>query len=158
MKTRPFVVAAAGALTLFAAAPAIGQAPAPVDLQSVPPLSGSWGYRAVAGGSEADFIDAAASVQLKIRCNRAARTVSVVRPSVPAAAPTLTIWTTSLSRSVPARFLPSRELVADIASTDSLLDAMSFSVGRFATAAAGAPMVALPAGPEATRVIEDCRS
>jgi hypothetical protein len=49
-------------------------------------------------------------------------------------------------------------LTADLPATDRLLDEIAFRRGRFATAAAGAPMVAVPAWPETTRVIEDCRS
>ena len=151
-----FAFAAASALPLLSVASA--QVPAPVDLDTVTPVMGTWSYRAISGGSESDFIDAAAAVRLKIRCNRVGRTVSVIRTGVPAAAPTLTIWTSTLSRSIPARFLATRELVADVPATDPLLDAIAFSRGRLATAAAGAPMVAVPAWPEVDRVIEDCRS
>ena len=151
-----FAFAAASALPLLSVASA--QVPAQIDLDAVQPISGTWSYRAIEGGSESDFIDAAATVRLKIGCNRAARTVSITRTGVGAAAPTLTVWTSSLSRSVPARFLSTKELVADMAATDPLLDAMAFSRGRLATAAQGAPMVAVPAWPEIDRVIEDCRS
>ena len=151
-----FAFAAASALPLLSVASA--QVPAAIQLDNVQPISGTWSYRAIPGGSEADFIDAAATVRFEIRCNRAARTVSLIRTGVAAAAPTLTIWTTSLSRTAPARFLATRQLVADLAATDQLLDAIAFSRGRFATAASGAPMVAVPAWPETTRVVEDCRS
>jgi len=156
MKKLMFALAAASALPLFSAAPA--QVPAPVDLDTVTPITGTWSYRAISGGSESGFIGAAATVRLKMRCNRGARTVSIIRTDVPAAAPSLTIWTSTLSRSVPARFLATKELVADMPATDPLLDAIAFSRGRLATAAAGAPMVAVPAWPEIDRVIEDCRS
>jgi hypothetical protein len=156
MKKLMFALAAASALPLLSVASA--QVPAPIDLDAVTPMTGAWSYRAISGGSESDFIDAAATVRLKMRCNRVARTVSIIRTDVPAAAPTLTIWTSTLSRSVPARFLAARELVADLPAIDPLLDAIAFSRGRLATAAAGAPMVAVPAWPEIDRVIEDCRS
>jgi hypothetical protein len=156
MKRLLFAFAAASALPLLSVAPA--QAPAPIDLETVQPIAGSWGYRTIEGGSEADFVDSAAAVRLQIRCNNTARTVSIVRPGVPAAAPTLAIWTTSVSRSVPARYLATKDLVADIGSADDLLDAIAFSRGRIATAASGAPMIAIGSGPEATRVIEDCRN
>ena len=156
MKTVMFAFAAAALLPILSVADA--QAPAPISLESVQPISGSWAYRAIPGGSEADLMDATATVRLQIRCNRATRTVSVIRTAVPAAAPTLSIWTTSSSRSVPARYLATKELIADFQATDPLLDAIAFSRGRFATAASGAPMVAVPAWPETTRVIEDCRS
>ena len=149
----------------FAAAPilpflsvASAQVPAQIELDTVAPISGSWTYRAVAGGSEADFLDASAARRLTIRCNRSVRTVSIIRSGVPAAAPTLSIWSSTMARSVPARFLATKELVADMPATDPLLDAIAFSRGRLATAASGAPMVAVPAWPEIDRVIEDCRS
>lgn len=151
-----FALAAASAFTSVSVASA--QVPAPVDLDAVAPVSGTWTYRAIAGGSESDFIDAASVVRFKIRCNRVARTVSLIRTGVPAATATLSVWTTTLSRSVPARFMPTMELIADLPATDSLLDSVAFSRGRLATAAAGAPMVAVPAWPEIDRVIEDCRS
>jgi hypothetical protein len=156
MKKLMFAFAAASALPLLSVASA--QAPAQIDLEAVQPIGGAWGYKAIAGGSEADYVDAAAAVRMQIRCNRAARTVSIVRMGVPAAAPAMAIWTTSLSRTVPARFLSTKELIADVAATDPLLDAIAFSRGRIATAASGAPMLAVASGPETTRVIEDCRS
>jgi hypothetical protein len=156
MKKAMLAFAAASALPCVSAVSA--QAPAQIDLEAVQPIGGAWGFRTIEGGSEADFVDAAATVRLQVRCNRAARTVSVIRTGVAAAAPTLAIWTTTLSRSVPARFLATKELVADLTSTDPLLDAIAFSRGRIATAATGAPMVAVASGPETVRVIEDCRS
>jgi hypothetical protein len=156
MRKSIFALAAASALPLFSVASA--QAPAQIDLETVQPISGAWSYRAIAGGSEADLIDATAIVRIQIRCNRGTRTVSVIRSGVVTAAPSMSIWTTSLTRTVPARFLATKELIADLQATDPLLDAIAFSRGRFATAAAGAPMVAVPAWPETTRVIEDCRS
>lgn len=150
-----FAFAAATVLPLFFAASA--QAPSQVDVDSLQPMSGGWSYRAVQGGSQADFTDSAAAIRLSLRCNRSARTVSIVRTGVPAAAPTLTVWTSSISRNVPARYLATRELIADLTATDPLLDAIAFSRGRFATAAAGAPMATVPDEPELSRVIEDCR-
>lgn len=156
MKNLMFALAAASVLPFFSVASA--QVPAAVDLDTVAPVNGSWTYRAIDGGSESDFIDGTGAVRLKIRCDRAARKVSIARTDVPAATATLTIWTSTVSRSVPARFLPTKDLVADLTASDSLLDAIAFSRGRLATAAQGAPMVAVPAWPEIDRVIEDCRS
>ena len=156
MRTSLFAFAAALALPL--SSPLLSQVPAPVDLEAVQPLTGSWAYHRAATGGYAAFVDAAATQRLIVRCNRAARTVSIMRTGVAAAAPTLSIWTTTTSRAVPARFDATRTLTADVWATDPLLDAMAFSRGRFATGAAGAPMVAVPAWPELGRVIEDCRS
>jgi len=147
----------AAALALPFAAPALSQSPAQVDVDAVQPISGIWSYQAVQGGSHAAFADSAGTQRLIIRCNRSARTVSLVRTGVPAAAPTLSIWTSTLSRAVPSRYDTTRSLTADLAAGDPLLDAIAFSRGRFATGAAGAPMVAVPTAAEVSRVIEDCR-
>jgi hypothetical protein len=156
MKKSSFAFAAMLALPL--PAPALSQVPARVDIESVQPLSGTWAYRAVQGGSEASFSDTARTQRLILRCNRSVRSVSIVRTGIAAAAPTLSVWTSSASRSIPSRFNATRTLTADLAATDPFLDAIAFSRGRFATAAAGAPMVAVPSSPEIDRVIEDCRS
>ena len=155
--TKP-MFAFAAALALPLTTPALSQAPARIDLDRYPPLAGNWSFRAIAGGSESAFSDLSAGRRLVVRCNRSNRTVSIVRTGVPAAAPTLTIWTSSAARSVPARWEASQVLTADLTARDPLLDAIAFSRGRFATAAAGAPMATLPWSPEAARVIEDCRS
>jgi hypothetical protein len=154
MKTSLFAFAAALALP---AAPALSQPAAQVDLDAVRPISGTWSYRSTQGVSHAAFADAGATQRLIVRCSRAARIVSIVRTGVAAAAPTLSIWTSTTSRSVPSRFDATRTLTADLRATDHLLDAIAFSRGRFATGAAGAPMVAVPTAPELVRVIEDCR-
>jgi len=152
------IVALAAALALPLQAPALSQAPARIALESYQPIAGRWSYQATAGGSEASFADSAATPRLSVRCNRAARTVSIARGGVPAAAPALTIWTSSAARSVPSRFDATKTLTADLAASDSLLDGLAFTRGRFATAAAGAPMLTVPSSPEVIRVIEDCRA
>jgi hypothetical protein len=156
MKTAMFAFAAAMLLPL--SIPSSAQVPAPIDLDVVQPISGSWVYRSLPAATEADFVDAAGTVRLMMRCNRAGRTVSLIRTGVPAAAPSLTVWTSSASRSIPSSFQSTKELSATLAATDALLDAIAFSRGRFATGAAGAPMVAVPVWAELTRVVEDCRS
>ena len=155
---RQSLFAFAAALALPLSAPSFAQVPAQIDLEAVPPISGSWSYQAVQGGSFATFSDAGRTQRLIIRCNRAVRSVSIVRTGVPAAAPTLAIWTSSTARSVPSRFDATRTLTADLAATDPLLDAIAFSRGSFATAAAGAPIFAVAPSAEAARVIEDCRT
>ncbi len=155
---RKSIVAFAAALALPLTAPALSQAPAQIALERYQPIAGSWSYRAIAGGSEASFADSAAAQRLVVRCNRAARTVAIVRTAVPAAAPSLSVWTSSAARNLPARFESARTLTADLPAMDPLLDALAFTRGRFATAAAGAPMLAVAASPEVARVVEDCRT
>jgi hypothetical protein len=155
---RKSISSLAAVFALPLAAPAFAQVPADIDLATVRPISGTWSYRAIVNGTEAAFTDTAGAGRLAVRCNRAARTLSLARSGVAQAAPMLAIWTSSAARSVPSRFLPTAELVADLAAGDPLLDAIAYSRGRFATGAAGAPLVAVPASAEAARVIEDCRS
>ena len=71
----------------------------------------------------------------------------------------LAVATSSLRRplmSDPARS-PAGWLVVVLSARDPLLDAIAFSRGRFALEAAGLETLYLPAWPELSRVIEDCR-
>ena len=156
MKMHVIAAAAVAALSLPPAYAQVAQ-PATFNVETATALTGNWTYRSYPGGSEASFADAGGT-RLTLRCNRAVRTVWIIRTAVPAAAPTLAVWTSSLSRSVPARFDASQSLTADLAATDPLLDAISLSRGKFATSALGAPIAVYPAWAEPTRVIEDCRS
>ena len=150
---------AMAALASLLAPASVAQVGTGVDVSTLQPLGGRWSFRSFPGGSEAAFADSAGAQRLIVRCNRAGRVVTIMRTGVPAAAPVLAIWTSSLSRGVPSRFdLPSRTLSADLAATDALLDSFAFSRGRFATSAVGAPLVAIPAWPEPARVVEECRS
>ncbi|MBA2771216.1 MAG: hypothetical protein M3428_01845 [Pseudomonadota bacterium] len=156
---KPYLIASAALAALSVSCPSLAQTAqaGAFNVENVTPLTGRWSYRSYAGGSEAAFADAGGT-RLTIRCNRAVRTVSIMRTAVPAATGTLSVWTSALSRSVSARYDLSRVLTADVAITDPLLDAISLSRGKFATSALGAPMAAYPSWAEPTRVIEDCRS
>ena len=153
------MLATAALAALAAPSASLAQAPqsGAFSVDNLTAASGRWSYRSFAGGSEASFADAGGT-RLTMRCNRVARTVSIARTGVPAATPTLAVWASSLSRSVPARFEATRVLTADVAATDPLLDAIALSRGKFATSALGAPIVAVPNWAEPVRVIEDCRS
>jgi hypothetical protein len=131
--------------------------PGGFNVDTLTALSGSWSYRSLAGASEAAFAGPGGTA-LTFRCNRVARVVSIARSAVPAASPTMAIWTSSMSRSVPARFDATRVLTADLAASDPLLDAIALSRGKFAVSALGAPLSAYPNWGEPLRVIEDCRS
>ena len=134
-----------GLLLALAAPGAAAQAPVlSFDAwKSLPLTAGSWSYLPTATGSEARF-----GAALVIRCNRAARTVSIERFGAVAGA--LTIATSSSSRTLAAG--------ASLAATDPLLDAIAFSRGRFLVQGGGGPMLAVPSWPEAARSIEDCRN
>ncbi|MBA3526656.1 MAG: hypothetical protein M3438_10560 [Pseudomonadota bacterium] len=156
---RVSLIALAALVALPASSASLAQIaqPGAISVEGLTPLAGRWSYRAYPGGSEATFANAG-GIRLAIRCNRVARSVSIVRSGVPAATPTLSVLTTSLSRTAPARFAASLTLTADFAIMDPLLDALSLSRGKFATFALGAPLTAYPTSGEPSRVIEDCRS
>ncbi len=103
---------------------------------------GQWSYVATATGSEGRY-----DGYLNIRCDRAMRTVTVMRPGV--APGVLTVITDSTTRTLPV----GGRLLAN----DPILDAIAFSRGRFIVSGGGATL-AIPSWPEAARSIEDCRS
>ena len=155
---RKLLFASSAALALSLSSAASAQVPAQVDLDKIQPILGSWSYRSLPTATEATFTDTSAAQRLIIRCNRAGRTVSIVRTGVPAAAATLSVWTSSASRALPSRYLATKQLIADVAATDPILDAIAFSRSGFATAASDAPLLVVPTWREPARVVEDCRS
>ena len=142
--------------------PATVQAPAPLqapaDFSYSPVSNGSWRYRAIAGGSEASFVDGTGGARMVIACGKVTRLVTLSRISS-APASSLSIWTSSLSRNLPSRFdQPSGRVIAQVGANDALLDAMALSRGRFAVSMPGSPALVLPVGAEVDHVVEDCRS
>ena len=128
-----------------------------VDLSTATPLNGSWAYAAGTTGSEATFADASGNPQLWLQCTRATRRVTIARPAT-AAAPLISVWTSSLTRAVPSSFNPAtRRLTIDFGAYDALLDAIASSRGRIAFTVGTQPSLVVPPWAEASRVIEDCR-
>ena len=131
---------------LAQAPPQVRVATPPVVNWRVAPLAvGQWRYRSVVGGSEAAWSDANGRAQLSVICALATRRLLITRlgGGVP-----ITIFTTGTTR-----LLASPSLAA----TDTLLDQIAFSRGRFAVAAPGAALLVLPSWAEPVRAIEDCR-
>jgi len=128
------------------------------DLSTAQRLAGTWSFTVASDGSEATFVDSAARPQLIVHCTRAARLVTIAKPAT-AAAPFLTIWTSSMTRNLPSSFNPvTGRLSATVSAYDPLLDALAFSRGRIGVTVSGLAPLALPAWAEAARVIEDCRA
>ena len=148
------------AFALIAPSSAVAQAPATTPAATysyATPVAGSWSYRATATGSEAVFANTAAQPQITIRCTRSTRRIVIAKPAT-GAAPFLFVWTSAQTRNVPASFKPATaQLEADLPAMDPLLDTMAFSRGRLAFSASGTPALVVPAYPELSRVIEDCR-
>ena len=86
-------------------------------------------------------------------------TVSLVRSASSPVAVPMRVRTETADRVLSAEpqggQLPT--LVATLPARDSFLDAMAFSRGRFAVEISGVPTLYLPAWPEISRVVEDCR-
>src|SRR5690242_10623323 len=149
-----FKLAAAFALLL----PASLAAQSIPDLGTATPVDGTWAYVATSDGSEANFTNASAAVQLTVHCTRATRRVSISKAAT-AAAPSLNVWTSSLTRSVPSAFNPTTgRLTIDLANYDPLLDALATSRGRIGFSVGTDPALVVPAWAEIARVVEDCRA
>ena len=147
-------IAAALALTLASSL----HAQAIPDLSTAAVLPGTWRFAFSSGGSEATFSDSAGNPQLYVHCTRVTRRVSIAKRGT-GATPFLQVWTSSMSRSVPASYNPAiGRITIDLASYDALLDAIASSRGRFGVGVVNQPALVLPPGGEAARVIEDCRA
>ena len=124
-----------------------------------PQTPGDWTYRKIANGSLASFGGSAAAPLLWLRCDAAARTLAIARPGGAGAAVPMRILTETRERllDAPPSGDPTPGVAASVPASDMLLDAMAFSKGRFAVETAGMATLYVPAWPEVTRVIEDCR-
>lgn len=128
------------------------------DLSAATPIAGNWSYQPTSDGSEASFADSTSNVQLIVHCTRATRHVTISKPAS-AAAPTINVWTSSQTRSVPSGFSPSSaRLSMDFAPYDALLDAIATSRGRIGFSVGTQPPLVVPPWPEIARVVEDCRA
>ena len=157
MTIKPFAALAALAVASPLAAQSTAPDPTP-DPTYVTPLNGSWAYAPAAGGSESVFRDAAGRTQLTVQCSRASRQVRISKPAS-GAAPFMIVWTSSMTRSVPASFDPATGNVsATLTAYDALLDALALSRARIAVTLTGGPQLVLPNWAEVERVIEDCRA
>ena len=142
-------------------APIAAQLPTPTydNWLDAPQTPGDWRYAALADGSttQATFGMGAGPATLTLSCDLAARQVRIAQPAAGATGPVqMRIRAETGDRLTQAR-LEGAALVVDLPASDSLLDAMAFTKGRFALEAAGRETLYVPAYPEITRVVEDCR-
>ena len=152
----PFAILAAFALSVDAT-PNVAGTPLQSNLEYADPVAGAWTYTATADGSEATFADPGGQPQLTIRCTRSTRHVAILKPAA-AASPSLWIWTSSQSKSVPATFDAAAGRVSTVfGAYDPLLDAMAASRGRIGVSTSGLAALVVPPWAEVGRVIEDCR-
>jgi len=123
--------------------------------QDSPATPGDWTYRTAGRDSIADFRSPAGGQIFQIICS-ADRNITLAVVARAPAANAITIRTEHFDRALSAGVMES-SVAATLTPTDPLLDAMAFSKGRFAVEVASGPQLFLPAYPEVTRVIEDCR-
>ena len=148
-----FSIVAALALT----AASTLQAQAIADLTTATAAGGNWSWAQTANGSEATFTDAYSKPQLTVHCTRATRRVSIAK-AASAAAPFLSVWTSSQTRNLPASFNPATgKLTAELPAFDPLLDAIATSRGRFGVGVSGLPPLVVTPWAEICRAFEDCR-
>jgi hypothetical protein len=131
----------------------------PADWRDAAQTPGAWRWAMTAGRSTASFGMAGAAPLVTFACDKVQGQVLLARSGASTQAVPMSVSTTSLRRpllSDPARGT-SDWLAVALPSRDPLLDAIAFSRGRFALEAAGLETLYLPAWPEISRVIEDCR-
>jgi hypothetical protein len=152
------MIATIAALALAAqASPAATGVPADSNLEHATPVAGEWTYAATSGGSEATFHNGSKLPQVTVRCTRATRKVQILKAAT-SASPTLWVWTSSQTRSLPATFdSASGRVVAELGAYDPLLDAIASSRGRVGFSASALPALVVPPWAEVAKVIEDCR-
>lgn len=132
--------------------------PAPVatEWQYRPVTPGNWRYSADAAGSVATFGPAAADTRLSLRCDRASHRVSLMRAGAGQGAMLLRTSYGAVNWPAAVTAAPA-QVVATRAASDTVLDQIAYSRGRFAIEIAGLEPLIVPAWPEVGRVIEDCR-
>jgi hypothetical protein len=152
------MLAIAAALALTAdATPNVAGAPTQSNLEYVMPVVGNWAYATTTDGSEATFSNASGQSQLTIRCTRSTRRVAILK-AAPSASPSMWVWTSSQTKSLPATYDPTTGRVStDLAAFDSLLDAIASSRGRVGFSTSGLSALVVPPWADVGRVIEDCR-
>ncbi|HEX5259516.1 MAG TPA: hypothetical protein VFW35_12155 [Sphingomicrobium sp.] len=151
-------IAIAAALALAATqSPRTAGTPVESNLEYVAPIAGNWTYAPTSDGSEATFANASGQPQLTIRCTRSTRRVAILENAA-APSPSMWIWTSSQSRSLPASYdAASGRVSTEFGAYDPFLDAMVSSRGRIGFSTSGLAALVVPPWTEVARVIEDCR-
>lgn len=139
-------------------APVLTRLPSPTydNWMDAPATPGDWRYQASGPASQATFAAGPGPGPLTIVCDLATRRVGIARAGGATGPVQMRIRSESADRLVEAR-PQANGLLAEFAASDPILDALAFSKGRFAIETAGAETLYLPAYPEVSRVIEDCR-
>lgn len=138
--------------------PAPAPTPPPKDWRDWPVTPGAWRYEQQGVSTVATFGATGAPPVLTMRCEIPARQV-VFAPIAARVAGQMVVRTTFGAASWPLQASPANpaQFVSARAGSDSALDQIAFSRGRFVIEVPGAAPLVLPTWAEITRVIEDCR-
>jgi hypothetical protein len=124
-----------------------------------PQTAGDWFFSSGADSSTASFGPPESEAIFGLSCNFGSRAITLIQEGEASGPVPVTIRTETTDRTLTAQ--PTGTELPAIAVTlnprDPILDAMALSKGRFAVQTLGLPALYTPAGPEITRVIEDCR-
>lgn len=132
--------------------PSVARGP---DWRDWPVTPGDWHYQRDGAVTEARFGEAAAAPVLVLRCEGGQ--VRLLRAVPSGASGPLRIRTTTGDVARAAQ-LSGTMLESVFPARDPTLDDLAYSRGRFMLMANNAPDLIVPAWPEVTRVIEDCRA
>lgn len=140
-----------------AATPAVQQV-AYANFLDAPQTPGDWSYVDEPGESLALFGVADPVHPFVLRCDKGSRRIGIARRGETTRPLVMRIRTETRDGVLSATQVDGWRLVAaNVAASDPLLDAMAISKGRIAVEVEGMPTLYIPAWPEITRVIEDCR-
>lgn len=144
-------------------APILTELPTPTyrTWMDAPQTPGDWTYQGQGPASVTSSAQFAGdgAVRLAVTClreNGVVRLQQLTASAIPAAGTTMTIRTEFGDRTFAVQAIEGRPYI-ELPASDPFLEAIAFSKGRFAVEMVGAPALYLPAWPEITRVIEDCR-
>jgi hypothetical protein len=123
-----------------------------------PRTPGDWTFAEVAGGGIASYGERGSDPVFALRCDRGAGVIHLDRGVSAGGGASILVRTETADHTFAAPPAPDAPyLRASVPARSPALDAMAFSKGRFAVSVPGRPTLYLPAWPEVTRVIEDCR-
>ena len=132
--------------------------PAAVEWPDLPLSLGAWSYRDDPAASLASFGSAGTQPSFAVRCEKSGRQIVLIRNGI-TTGNMMTIRTSFGARNFPISVDTGapNQLFTRVGANDAFLDSIAFSRGRFSVEVPGAPMLIIPAWPEAARVVEDCR-
>ena len=133
-------------------------APTATEWQYRPVAPGTWTYRADGTATIAQFGPTAADTRLSLRCDRATRRVTLSRAGSSQGPIVLRTSFGATSWPATSSSIPTPQVVAVRAASDTVLDQIAYSRGKFAVEAPGLDALIVPAWPEVARVVEDCRA